>query len=196
MTVVSISTSPAPGSYTGEDVVEINCHGGPAVLRAVHDAVAKGEPSITAALTVTGRIAERPFTLTGVAKGAGMIRPDMATMLCYVCTDVAADAKMLQDLLTDAVNLSFNRITIDGDTSTNDTVILLANGASGARIASNPDKKRFQHLLDDLCMDLARQMVRDGEGVTKLVVDESVIEGEAEPLMLYENQPQQASASD
>jgi glutamate N-acetyltransferase/amino-acid N-acetyltransferase len=98
-----------------------------------------------------------------------MIRPDMATMLGFICTDADIDLPELRMALKRSVDGSFNRITIDGDTSTNDTVILLTNGASGARVASDSDKKMFQHLLDDLCMDLARQMVRDGEGVTKLV---------------------------
>ncbi len=109
------------------------------------------------------------YSIVGVAKGAGMIRPDMATMLCFICTDADISVADLQSALKRAVDGSFNRITIDGDTSTNDTVILMANGASGARIETNTDRIAFQRLLDDLCMDLARQMVKDGEGVTKLV---------------------------
>ena len=104
-----------------------------------------------------------------MAKGAGMIRPDMATMLCYVCTDVAADAKMLQDLLTDAVNLSFNRITIDGDTSTNDTVLIMANGASGLSLDDAAVKSAFKNALEAMLVDMAKMVVKDGEGVTKLV---------------------------
>ena len=109
------------------------------------------------------------YRIVGVAKGAGMIRPDMATMLCFVCTDADISVGDLQMALRRSVDGSFNRITIDGDTSTNDTVILLANGASGARVVSDTAKAKFQRLLDDLCMDLARQMVKDGEGVTKVV---------------------------
>ena len=109
------------------------------------------------------------YSVVAVAKGAGMIRPDMATMLCFICTDADISVADLQSALKRSVDGSFNRITIDGDTSTNDTVILLANGASGARIVTDTDKVIFQRLLDDLCMDLARQMVKDGEGVTKLV---------------------------
>jgi glutamate N-acetyltransferase/amino-acid N-acetyltransferase len=109
------------------------------------------------------------YSVVAVAKGAGMIRPDMATMLCFICTDADISVSDLQPALKRSVDGSFNRITIDGDTSTNDTVILLANGASGARIVTDTDKVIFQRLLDDLCMDLARQMVKDGEGVTKLV---------------------------
>jgi glutamate N-acetyltransferase/amino-acid N-acetyltransferase len=109
------------------------------------------------------------YRIVAVAKGAGMIRPDMATMLCFACTDADIPAATLQTMLKRSVDGSFNRITIDGDTSTNDTVIVMANGASGARIESDVDKATFQRLLDDLCLDLARQMVKDGEGVTKVV---------------------------
>ena len=109
------------------------------------------------------------YRIVAVAKGAGMIRPDMATMLCFVCTDAHMAVEALQSALGRSVDLSFNRITIDGDTSTNDTVILMAGGASGAIIRSQEDIAAFQRLLDDLLLDLARQMVRDGEGVTKVV---------------------------
>ncbi|WP_372681390.1 bifunctional glutamate N-acetyltransferase/amino-acid acetyltransferase ArgJ [Desulfosarcina sp.] len=109
------------------------------------------------------------YRIVAVAKGAGMIRPDMATMLCFICTDADISLSDLQPALKRSVDGSFNRITIDGDSSTNDTVILLANGASGARIETDNSRVDFQRLLDDLCMDLARQMVKDGEGVTKLV---------------------------
>ena len=116
-----------------------------------------------------GSVNGAAYRIVGVAKGAGMIRPDMATMLCFIWTDADMVVTDLQAALKCAVDGSFNRITIDGDTSTNDTVILMANGASGAGLDSHTDKEAFQRLLDDLCMDLARQMVRDGEGVTKLV---------------------------
>lgn len=110
-----------------------------------------------------------PYRIVAVAKGAGMIRPDMATMLCFVWTDAEIAVVDLQPALKRAVDASFNRITIDGDTSTNDTAIFMANGASGARIRTADDLAVFQQLLIVLCRDLARQMVRDGEGVTKLV---------------------------
>ena len=109
------------------------------------------------------------YSVVAVAKGAGMIRPDMATMLCFICTDADIPVSDLQRALKRSVDGSFNRITIDGDSSTNDTVIIMANGASGAGIEADTDKVTFQRLLDDLCMDLARQMVKDGEGVTKVV---------------------------
>ncbi|PIP41577.1 MAG: bifunctional ornithine acetyltransferase/N-acetylglutamate synthase [Desulfobacterales bacterium CG23_combo_of_CG06-09_8_20_14_all_51_8] len=114
-------------------------------------------------------IAGGSFSMIGIVKGAGMIRPDMATMLCYVCTDVEADAAALKKLLTHAVDLSFNRITIDGDTSTNDTVLVLANGQSGLSIKDAPVKAAFQNALEVMLVDLAKMVVKDGEGVTKLV---------------------------
>lgn len=117
----------------------------------------------------TGRIGDRAFTLVAVAKGAGMIRPDMATMLSFVCTDVGASPEVLKTMLRAACDRSFNRISIDGDTSTNDTVLLLANGASGIELDSDGAKAAFQALLDELLLELAKQLVKDGEGVTKLV---------------------------
>ena len=116
-----------------------------------------------------GVVDGKTFTVTGVAKGAGMIRPDMATMLCFVCTDVKVSSEILKDILVKAVNPSFNRITIDGDTSTNDTVLIMANGLSGAVIQNPTQKDIFQKILDEIFLDLAKQLVRDGEGVTKLV---------------------------
>jgi glutamate N-acetyltransferase/amino-acid N-acetyltransferase len=100
----------------------------------------------------------------GIAKGAGMIQPNMATMLCFLTTDAALPRAALQKALTHAVNHSFNRVTVDGDTSTNDTVILLANGVAGA-----PPLAKFQEALDFVCLELAKMIVRDGEGVSKFV---------------------------
>jgi glutamate N-acetyltransferase/amino-acid N-acetyltransferase len=117
----------------------------------------------------TGEIADRPVTVAGVAKGSGMIRPDMATMLCFVCTDAAADAAVLQKVLSGAVDRSFNRISVDGDTSTNDTVLLMAGGRAGAVIDSPAKEAAFGALLDEVLLDLARRIVQDGEGATKLV---------------------------
>jgi glutamate N-acetyltransferase/amino-acid N-acetyltransferase len=111
----------------------------------------------------------RPFTVLAVAKGAGMIRPDLATMFCFVCTDVAAPARTVQTLLRQAVARTLNCITIDGDTSTNDTVLLMANGQSGVQLKTKAQQTLFQGVLDDLLMDISRRLVKDGEGVTKLV---------------------------
>ncbi len=120
-------------------------------------------------LSRTIQVAEKSFTLNCVAKGAGMIRPDMATMLSYVCTDVEADAQTLKKLLINAVDLSFNRITIDGDTSTNDTVLIMANGASGLSLEDTSVNEAFKGALDAMLVEMAKMVVKDGEGVTKLV---------------------------
>jgi glutamate N-acetyltransferase/amino-acid N-acetyltransferase len=103
-------------------------------------------------------------TLFGMAKGAGMIHPNMATMLSVVVTDAAVEPAALEGMLRGAVDASFNCISVDGDTSTNDTVLVLANGAAGA-----VDAAAFAAALTELCTDLAQQIVRDGEGATKFI---------------------------
>ena len=115
-------------------------------------------------------------TITGMAKGSGMIRPDMATMLAYVATDAAVGQSLLQDMLEQAVAPSFNSITVDGDTSTNDACVLLASGASTVAVAGvSEDAQQLQQALNALCLHLSREIVRDGEGATKLV--EIVVSG-------------------
>jgi glutamate N-acetyltransferase/amino-acid N-acetyltransferase len=109
------------------------------------------------------------FHLAAVAKGAGMIRPDMATMLCFVISDIELPATVMQTMLKAAVDRSFNRITVDGDMSTNDTVIFMANGASGVAAEMPEARQVLQSVLDDVLMQLARLCVKDGEGATKLV---------------------------
>ena len=116
-----------------------------------------------------GRIGDKTFTVTAVAKGAGMILPDMATMLCFVCTDIGAEPHLLGQALKDAVTASFNAITVDGDTSTNDTVLLLANGLSGLNLKEAACAAAFQKILDEVLFALALEIVQDGEGATKLV---------------------------
>lgn len=107
-------------------------------------------------------------TITGIAKGAGMIKPNMATMLGYVATDAQVDPDLLQTMLTVSVNRSFNRITIDGDTSTNDALTLVATAASGA-VIDEANREKFQYALDQVCRELAQAIIRDGEGATKFV---------------------------
>jgi glutamate N-acetyltransferase/amino-acid N-acetyltransferase len=111
----------------------------------------------------------RTITMKGVAKGSGMIRPDMATMLAYVITDAHISVSDLKQALTSACDKTFNRITVDGDTSTNDTLLCLAGGTSNAHITDDASRAVFQDLLEKVCLDLATQIVRDGEGATKLV---------------------------
>jgi glutamate N-acetyltransferase/amino-acid N-acetyltransferase len=107
----------------------------------------------------------------GIAKGAGMIDPNMATMLCFLTTDVAIAKADLQQAVSLSVEHSFNRITVDGDMSTNDTVLMLANGAAGNAPLEpgTPDFERFQRALDHVTLKLAKMIVEDGEGVTKFV---------------------------
>jgi glutamate N-acetyltransferase/amino-acid N-acetyltransferase len=109
--------------------------------------------------------------LGGIAKGAGMIDPNMATMLCFLTTDAVIDKKLLQRALSVSVEQSFNRITVDGDMSTNDTVLMLANGAAANKPLryTQPAFKLFQRALDHVTKHLARMIVEDGEGVTKFV---------------------------
>lgn len=107
--------------------------------------------------------------IAGVSKGSGMIAPNMATMLSVIVTDAQLTPEQSQTLLAAANEVSFNRIVVDGDTSTNDTVFLLANGASGASLQSDTDKERFLEGLIAVAQKLAQDVVRDGEGVTKFV---------------------------
>ncbi len=117
-------------------------------------------------------IAGFPVTLNGICKGSGMIAPDMATMLGFVFTDAAIPAPVLQRLLDEATELSFNSITVDGDTSTSDTVLLCATGKAGNPPPTEPDDpamKDFAAALNDLMIELAHMIVRDGEGAQKFV---------------------------
>lgn len=110
------------------------------------------------------------ITLTGISKGAGMIHPNMATMLGYVATDAKVSQDLLQALTTEAADVSFNSITIDGDTSTNDSFIVMATGASGIEIpASGEGYTVFRQALIQLSQTLAQMIVRDGEGATKFI---------------------------
>lgn len=140
-------------------------------------------------IAVEFKIGGKPVRIGGMCKGAGMIHPGMsptgkrpaalplhATMLCFITTDAAIDSKTLQRCLNEAVALSFNRITVDGDMSTNDTVLVLANGQAGnkpmiggAKLPLSPDLKTFQAALNHVCLQLAQMIVKDGEGVTRFV---------------------------
>ena len=113
-------------------------------------------------------------TVTGIAKGSGMIRPDMATMLAFIATDAAVDHAWLQECLQAAVAVSFNAITVDGDTSTNDACVLAATGASGTHVldGSCNDSAAFSNIVTEVCVELAQAIIRDGEGATKFVTVE------------------------
>lgn len=112
---------------------------------------------------------KKSFRIGATAKGAGMIHPNMATMLCFVTTDASVGKKKLQRMLGQAVDKSFNSITVDGDSSTNDSVFVLANGASGCEIKSNSEQKVFEESLTNVLIELAMMIVRDGEGATRFV---------------------------
>ncbi len=144
-----------------------------AIVKLSSDAmsdVAKGilttdlvEKTATKQFKVNGKT----ITISGIAKGSGMIRPDMATMLSFIFTDIKATQSELQAALTTATNQSFNRITVDGDTSTNDACTLSATGMSGIDIHDCVDE--FQQALNEVTQSLAHQIIKDGEGATKFV---------------------------
>lgn len=134
-------------------------------------------------LSVTGEIDGKPITVTGVAKGSGMIRPDMATLLVFIATDAAVPQDVLQQCLNEANNVSFNRITVDGDTSTNDSCILAATGQGEAQVET-VDSEAYRSLLalvTQVCQNLAQACIRDGEGASKFIsirVEEGATEEE------------------
>ena len=108
-------------------------------------------------------------TVTGIAKGAGMIRPDMATMLAFVATDAAVGASTLDGILRSAVESSFHSITVDGDTSTNDAVTLSATAAHGVEVAAPADRDALTGAVEAVCLELAQALIRDAEGATRLI---------------------------
>lgn len=147
-------------------VAQLSEHGWERAARAIMttDTVAKG---VSTTLEVEGC----EVTITGIAKGAGMIRPDMATMLAYVACDAEVDARSLQVCLNQAAERSFNRITVDGDTSTNDACVLVASGASSCPPIDmdHPAFADFCQAVSAVCEQLAQLIVRDAEGATKFV---------------------------
>ncbi|WP_456449305.1 bifunctional glutamate N-acetyltransferase/amino-acid acetyltransferase ArgJ [Thiolapillus sp.] len=129
-------------------------------------------------------VAGKSIAVTGMCKGSGMIRPDMATMLAYVATDAACSRKILQQVLQEAVAPSFNSVTVDGDTSTNDACVLLASGVSGVAVedAQSDAGRLFRQAVNEVCMELAHAIIADGEGATKQVeirVEEADSENQA-----------------
>jgi len=138
------------------------------------------------------RIGGQEVKIWGCAKGAGMIHPAMtlsghATMLAFILTDLEASAKELRPLLSRAANASFNRVTVDGDTSPNDSVFLLANGRTGAGCRTAREREMFAYALDQVCIELAKKMAKDGEGASKFLeirVDGARNEREAQRLAM------------
>jgi glutamate N-acetyltransferase / amino-acid N-acetyltransferase len=115
------------------------------------------------------RINSKNVAILGIAKGAGMIHPQMATMLAYLFTDANANSRELKSFLREACDRSLNCMSIDGDTSTNDTVLLLASGASGGRVSDAGERKKFSAALAGVCQSLAEQIISDGEGVQHVI---------------------------
>jgi len=117
------------------------------------------------------RIDGSEFIIGGVAKGSGMIHPDMATLLCFLTTDARVDLNFLKLALRKAVDISFNMVSIDGDTSPSDMVLIMANGLAGSEAISEGSRQAdaFQQALNQLCIHLAKAIARDGEGATKLI---------------------------
>ena len=151
----------------------LNSRGGPAAVRAIMTTDTR-EKSIA----VEGRIAGKTVRIGGMAKGAGMIHPQMATMIAVVTTDVQVPPGELSRMLRRTSDRTFNCLTVDGDTSTNDTVLALANGASGASIADRRSASFFEKGLSLVCEELAKSIARDGEGATKFV--EIMVRGAAD----------------
>lgn len=121
------------------------------------------------AASMTVELSQGTVTLTGVAKGSGMIHPNMATMLGYLLTDLKLTAPVAQELLKRCTNKTFNMISVDGETSPNDTVFFMANGAAEVSLANDHDYNVFLNALEQMSTELAKSIVRDGEGATKLI---------------------------
>ncbi len=145
-------------------VSELSAEGGHAAAEAIMttDTVAKE-------FAVVADIGDYQIKIGGIAKGSGMINPKMATMLSFITTDAEIDPELLQIAIKSAADISFNRVSIDGDTSTNDMLSIMASGKSGVRITAQSGFKSFCEALNILCITLARSLAKDGEGATKLL---------------------------
>lgn len=140
------------------------------------DTVAKG---VSKSISLGNKMVQ----ITGIAKGSGMIRPDMATMLAFIATDAGIDLTILNKILSKAVEHSFNRICVDGDTSTNDACLLIATGKSEIKIENEEDPLLtiLQKEIESVCVELAQMIVRDGEGATKFI--SVIVEGGASDIL-------------
>jgi glutamate N-acetyltransferase/amino-acid N-acetyltransferase len=161
---------PLPMALLEKEIPVLAEHLDPAGLETVARAMMTTD-SFAKQSSRTGSAAGVPYTITGVAKGAGMIHPNMATMLAFVVTDALVEEELLRTAVRQATDGSFNIISVDGDTSTNDMVLLLANGQAGNEElrAGSPEGRQFVAALQEVLLDLAKMIVRDGEGATKLV---------------------------
>ena len=158
---------------SGMGNIELTLDGGHAMARAIQTTDTRSKEA-----AVSFSAAGNTYTLGGIAKGSGMVHPNMATMLAFLATDAPVERSFLKESLKRAVDDSFNMITIDGDTSTNDSVILLANGMAGGGeigLQRGEAEDAFRNALDEVCTYLAKEIVRDGEGASKLI--EVVVDG-------------------
>jgi len=157
--------APLPGDRITQALPQLVAGLNPDGLGEVARAIMTTDTRPKASL-VQGKIDGRDFTLAGIAKGAGMIHPDLATLLVFLFTDAAASPKVLKSLLSQALTKSFNRITVDGDTSTNDTILFLAGGKAGNAViqAEGPEMTALGEALHQVMGELAWQVVADGEG--------------------------------
>jgi len=169
--VLVASTGVIGQQLPGEKLVAVLPEVVAGLSRAGHDAAAKAIMTTDIVQKEAGRevrLAGGTVQIGGMAKGSGMIHPDMATTLAFVTTDAAIPPAMLQRMLRRATDRTFNRISVDGDTSTNDMIALLANGASGVSVG-HADEQAFEHALADLLLELALSIARDGEGAKRLI---------------------------
>jgi len=150
----------------GIEQVVLSPDGGHELARAIMTT-----DTIPKEIAITVKSGESQFTIGGVAKGSGMIHPNLATMLCFLSTDAAVEADFLKSALQKAVDISFNLISVDGDTSTNDMVLIMANGIAGNEPVSSDSQpaRAFQQALEQMCIYLAKCIARDGEGATRLI---------------------------
>ncbi|MDE2801443.1 MAG: bifunctional glutamate N-acetyltransferase/amino-acid acetyltransferase ArgJ [Chloroflexota bacterium] len=126
--------------------------------------------TVSKEIAVSFQVGRKTVTVAGCCKGSGMIHPNMATMLAYLTTDAEVDAALLQETISEVVDSTFNMVDVDGDTSTNDTVLVFANGAAGVAVAKGtPEAEALAAALTQVCTHLSREMVKDGEGATKLI---------------------------
>lgn len=156
--------------------IQLSEEGGPQFARAIMTTDSRPKE-----MAISLELAGQRVTMGGSAKGVGMIHPDMATMLCFIATDASVEQKFLQRALSESVRASFNMIDVDGDQSTNDTVLVLANGEAGGPPiqAGSGSADAFQEALTYICTALAKDLVRDGEGAQRLI--EVVVDGALTP---------------
>jgi glutamate N-acetyltransferase/amino-acid N-acetyltransferase len=157
---------------TGIGEIELSEDGGHSLARAIVTTDTRPKEG-----AVSFEVQGKPVSIGGIAKGSGMIHPNMATMLCFLATDAEIESPFLGKALKQAVDSSLNMLSVDGDSSTNDTALIFANGAAEAGVITegSPEGDLFQQALDQLCVYLTRELARDGEGANKLI--EITVEG-------------------